>query len=145
MQGLNTTPVHAHTALFGVYGLLSLGLLLFIFRRLTGERAWRHGVLAYSFWAMNGGLALMVVLSLLPVGALQVWESVENGLWSARSAEFLQSPLIERLRWLRIVGDTVFMSGVAALVWFSTGLLTGWSYESEAEPARGELPELSAS
>ena len=28
MQGLNTTPVHAHTALFGVYGLLALGLVL---------------------------------------------------------------------------------------------------------------------
>ena len=94
---------------------------------------------------MNVGLALMVALSLLPVGAMQVWESVENGLWSARSAEFLQSPLIERLRWLRIVGDTVFMSGVAALVWFSVGLLTGWSYEPEARPARGELPEPSVS
>ena len=94
---------------------------------------------------MNVGLALMVVLSLLPVGAMQVWESVENGLWSARSAEFLQSPLIERLRWMRIVGDTVFLSGVGALVWFSVGLLTGWSYEPEARPALGELPEPSVS
>jgi len=25
MQGLNTTPVHGHTALFGVYGMLGLG------------------------------------------------------------------------------------------------------------------------
>jgi nitric oxide reductase subunit B len=145
MQGLNTTPVHAHTALFGVYGLLSLGLLLFIFRRLSGARVWQQGPLAYSFWAMNAGLALMVALSLLPVGAMQVWESVENGLWSARSAEFLQSPLIERLRWLRIVGDTVFLSGVAALVWFSVGLLTGWSYATEARQGRDGLPEPSVS
>ncbi len=145
MQGLNTTPVHAHTALFGVYGLLSLGLVLFVFRRLTGTRPWREGSLAYSFWALNVGLALMVVLSLLPVGAMQVWESVENGLWSARSAEFLQTPLIERLRWLRIVGDTIFLSGVAALMWFAVGLLTGWSYEPEPRPMRGELPEPSAS
>jgi nitric oxide reductase subunit B len=145
MQGLNTTPVHAHTALFGVYGLLSLGLLLFIFRRLTGMRLWRQGSLSYAFWAMNAGLALMVALSLLPVGALQVWESVENGLWSARSAEFLQSPLIERLRWLRIVGDTIFLSGVAALLWFSLGLLTGWSYEPEARPANRKLMEPSVS
>ena len=34
MQGLNTTPVHAHTALFGVYGLLSLGLVLLVARTL---------------------------------------------------------------------------------------------------------------
>ena len=42
MQGLNTTPVHAHTALFGVYGLLSLGLMLLIARLLTLGRAWRE-------------------------------------------------------------------------------------------------------
>ena len=39
MQGLNTTPVHAHTALFGVYGLLSLGLVLLVARTLSGDRA----------------------------------------------------------------------------------------------------------
>ena len=32
MQGLNTTPVHGHTALFGVYGMLGLGLMLFCLR-----------------------------------------------------------------------------------------------------------------
>jgi len=144
MQGLNTTPVHAHTALFGVYGLLSLGLVLFIFRRMTGDRVWRESVLSYSFWAMNIGLGLMVLLSLLPVGGLQVWESIENGLWSARSSEFLQTPLVERLRWLRIVGDTVFISGVLSLMWFSLGLLTGWSYEPEASEISGTLPEPTA-
>ena len=29
MQGLNTTAVHGHTALFGVYGMLGIGLMLF--------------------------------------------------------------------------------------------------------------------
>ncbi len=29
MQGLNTTPVHGHAALFGVYGMLGIGLMLF--------------------------------------------------------------------------------------------------------------------
>ena len=135
LQGLNTTPVHAHTALFGVYGLLSLGLVLLVLRHLTGARAWRTGPLAYSFWALNVGLALMVVLSLLPIGLMQAWASVERGLWFARSSEFLQTPLIERLRWLRIVGDAVFLSGVAALVWFTLGLWFGWSYEAELESA----------
>ena len=51
----------------------------------------------------------------------------------------------ERLRWLRIVGDSVFLSGVASLVWFAVGLLTGWSYESEVRVTRGELPEPSVS
>jgi len=134
MQGLNTTPVHAHTALFGVYGLLSLGLVVLLLRKLTGERPWRTGPLAYAFWALNVGLALMVLLSLLPIGLIQTWASVDRGLWFARSSELLQTPLVERLRWMRIVGDTVFMTGVAAFAWFSLGLWFGWSYAPEREP-----------
>jgi nitric oxide reductase subunit B len=140
MQGLNTTPVHAHTALFGVYGLLSLGLVLLIARKLCADRPWRNGLLAYSFWAMNGGLALMVVLSLLPIGIAQTYASVEHGLWFARSAEFLQQPCIEQLRWLRIVGDTVFLTGVASLAWFTLGLWTGWSYADGSAVVRGVVP-----
>ncbi len=34
MQGLNTTPVHAHAALFGVYGMLGIGLMLMCLRAL---------------------------------------------------------------------------------------------------------------
>jgi nitric oxide reductase subunit B len=52
LQGLNTTPVHAHTALFGVYRLLSLGLVLVIARLLTLGRAWRE-TLAFA-WFMAG-------------------------------------------------------------------------------------------
>ena len=93
MQGLNTTPVHGHTALFGVYGMLGIGLMLFCLRGLTRQEAWKSGALSFSFWSMNVGLALMVLLSLLPVGLLQTWASVEHGMWYARSAEFLQTPL----------------------------------------------------
>ncbi|MEZ5291903.1 MAG: nitric-oxide reductase large subunit [Vicinamibacterales bacterium] len=128
MQGLNTTPVHAHTALFGVYGLLSLGLVLVVARLLTLGRVWNERWLAASFWAMNIGLALMVGLSLLPIGILQAHASVETGLWYARSAEFLQQPLIEGLRWMRLIGDTVFLAGVGAFTWFMAGLWFGWSY-----------------
>jgi nitric oxide reductase subunit B len=53
----------------------------------------------------------------------------------ARSAEFLQTPLMQKLRWLRVVGDTIFAAGVVALIWFKLGLLTGHSYARSAEPA----------
>ncbi|MEZ6186839.1 MAG: nitric-oxide reductase large subunit [Planctomycetota bacterium] len=135
MQGLNTTPVHGHAALFGVYGLLSLGLVLVVLRRLAPEREWRDGSLRLAFWGMNVGLALMIALSLLPVGIVQTVASVETGLWYARSAELLQQPFMETLRWLRIVGDTVFLFGVANLIWFALGLLTGRSYVAEPAPA----------
>ena len=71
----------------------------------------------------------MIVLSLLPIGLMQTWASIEHGLWYARSAEFLQQPVMEVLRWLRTIGDTVFLIGVGALAYFVIGLITGWSYQ----------------
>ena len=147
MQGLNTTPVHAHTALFGVYGLLSLGLTLMVARVMTTQRAWKESTLAAAFWCMNGGLALMVGLSLLPIGIAQAVASMQTGLWYARSADFLQQPWLQHLRWLRIVGDMTFLVGVGAFAWFMTGLWTGWSYEpsTEKERASGVLPKAATS
>ena len=127
MQGLNTTPVHGHTALFGVYGMLGIGLMLFCLKGLTVHKTWRTGALAFAFWSINVGLALMVLLSLLPVGLMQTWASVEHGTWYARSAEFMQTPTMDTLRWLRVVGDTIFAVGILALGWFVLGLKTGWS------------------
>ncbi|MCC6728436.1 MAG: nitric-oxide reductase large subunit [Chthonomonadales bacterium] len=135
MQGLNTTPVHGHTALFGVYGNLGIGLMLFCLKGLTVHRVWRPRVLVFAFWAMNIGLALMVLLSVLPVGLLQAWASVERGLWYARSAEFMQTPLLDTLRWMRVIGDTIFALGALALGWFVLGLKTGWSVTAEPEPS----------
>ena len=131
MQGLNTTPVHAHTALYGVYGLLSLGLMLVIARQLSGERVWNEKWLRVSFWCLNLGLAAMVLFSLLPIGIAQTSASVEHGMWYARSAEFLQQPWLQKLRWMRIVGDSLFSVGVASFAWFMLGLRTGWSLGKE--------------
>jgi nitric oxide reductase subunit B len=143
MQGLNTTPVHAHAALFGVYGLLALGLTLLVLRRLYPQGVWREGSLRLAFWSMNGGLALMIGLSLLPIGLMQTWASIEHGLWYARSADFLQLPLLQTLRWLRLIGDSVFLVGVGALAWFCLGLFTGWSYVKTADDRPAELaPQL---
>jgi nitric oxide reductase subunit B len=128
MQGLNTTPVHGHAALFGVYGLLGIGLMLVCLRALIPGREWKDGLLSFSFWAMNIGLMAMCVLSLLPVGLMQTWASVDQGYWYARSSELMQSPTMQSLRWMRIPGDTIFFLGAVALVVFVAGLKTGHSY-----------------
>ncbi|WP_372649124.1 nitric-oxide reductase large subunit [Draconibacterium sp.] len=127
MQGLNTTPVHGHTALFGVYGMLGIGLMLFVLRDMDINAVWKEKTIRYSFWMMNIGLLLMVVLSVLPVGLAQTVASVKHGLWYARSAEFLESPTLETIRWLRAIGDTIFAVGALYLGWFVFGLKTGWS------------------
>ncbi|HTN74848.1 MAG TPA: nitric-oxide reductase large subunit, partial [Pirellulaceae bacterium] len=128
MQGLNTTPLHGHAALFGVYGMLGIGLMLLCLRVLVPGVEWKDGLLRFSFWSLNGGLMAMCVLSLLPVGLMQTWASVEHGYWYARSAEFMQSPLMQNLRWMRVPGDTIFFLGAVGLVVFVAGLKTGHSF-----------------
>ena len=116
MQGLNTTPVHGHTALFGVYGMLGMGLVLFTVKALRPALVWPDRMLTFAFWSINLGLGAMVLLSVLPVGLLQTWAAVEHGYWYARSAEFLHTPIMNTLRWLRVIGDTVFAAGAIAFV-----------------------------
>jgi nitric oxide reductase subunit B len=122
MQGLNTTPVHSHAALFGVYGMLGMGLMLFCLRAMRPDAKWNDKLLSFSFWSINIGLAAMVLLSLLPVGLMQTWASVEHGYWYARSSEFLHTPLMQYLRWARVPGDTIFAAGCLGLVVFVFGL-----------------------
>jgi nitric oxide reductase subunit B len=127
MQGLNTTPVHGHTALFGVYGMLGIGLMLFVLRDLNKEAVWKEKWIKFAFWAINGGLTAMVLISILPIGLAQTVASVKEGLWFARSAEFMQQPALHTLRWLRVFGDSIFALGAIALAYFIFGLKVGWS------------------
>ncbi len=131
MQGLNTTPLHGHAALFGVYGMLGIGLMLVCLRVLIPGREWKDGLMRFSFWSLNGGLAAMCGLSLLPVGLMQTSASVEHGYWYARSSEFMQTELMQTLRWMRVPGDTIFFLGAVALVIFIAGLKTGHSFKSK--------------
>lgn len=115
LQGLNTTAVHAHGATFGVYGMLSLGLILLIIQTVYKNRSWNRKAMTVSFWGLNIGLALMIILSLLPIGLIQFEASLTQGLWAARGETVMQSDLIQNLRWLRAVGDTVFAVGGLSL------------------------------
>ena len=131
MQGLNTTPVHGHTALFGVYGMLGIGLMLFVLRDMNKDVVWKDKWMRFSFWSINIGLAAMVFISVLPIGLAQTVASVQEGLWWARSAEFLQQPYLVTFKWLRVIGDTIFAGGTVALAWFIFGLRFGWSLEKK--------------
>ena len=115
VQGLNTTPVHAHAALFGVYGFLALGFTLLVLRYVRPHYAFNAALMRTAFWGLNAGLVLMIFTSLLPIGFIQFHASVSHGLWYARSEEFLQQPLLHTLRWVRTFGDLVFIGGAVAM------------------------------
>ena len=118
MQGLNTTPLHGHAALFGVYGMLGIGLMLFVLRSMYRKQKWNDKLIKFTFWSLNIGLLAMVFLSLLPVGMMQTVASVNHGMWYARSAEFMQLPVVNAFKWARVIGDTVFAVGTVTLFLF---------------------------
>jgi nitric oxide reductase subunit B len=115
IQGLNTTPVHAHAALFGVYGFLALGFTLLVLRYIRPQYVLREGLMKTAFWGLNAGLVLMIFTSLLPIGIIQFHASVSEGLWYARSEAFMQQPILQTLRWVRTFGDVVFIVGALSI------------------------------
>jgi nitric oxide reductase subunit B len=136
MQGLNTTATHAHAALFGVYGMLGLGLALFCMRGLTDPARWNNRLLAISFWCLNIGLAMMVFLSLLPQGLWQTYASFTHDYAYARSAEVIHGPVMQALVWARVPGDVVF--GVGALCFAAFVILAFLPPRKAATPVAGK-------
>ncbi len=131
IQGLNTTAVHGHAALFGVYGILGIGLMLFVLRGLYPDYKWNDKLIGAAFWLINIGLLVMVTISLLPIGIQQAIASIQHGYWYARSAEFMQTDMMQLLRWLRVPGDILLAVGELLLVIFIIGLKTGWSFKGQ--------------
>ena len=138
MQGTNLTAAHGHTALFGVYGMLGIGLMLYCLRGIKPDAVWRTGLLRSGFWAMNIGLALMTVLTLLPMGVLQLEANLEHGYWYARSAEFMNRAIIDLLVWMRVPGDTVFAVGAFLIVLFVASLWLAPRTNKQALAAEAE-------
>ncbi|MBK9726653.1 MAG: cbb3-type cytochrome c oxidase subunit I [Saprospiraceae bacterium] len=118
-HGTYLTVNHAHAALMGVYGNISLAALLFASRLMIKNIQWNEQIVNFSFWSINIGLMLMVVLDLFPAGAIQFKNVVEQGLWFGRSSKFIDHGIFNSLTWLRGIGATVFfVGGVIPLTWF---------------------------
>lgn len=124
--GTYLTPNHGHAAMFGVFGLLSISLCVFILRETLSAARWQHiePYIKVSFWGLNIGLALMLILSLLPTGFIQLGDVVSNGYWHARSMEYTQSPLMVALGWARMPADVIFIL-LGALPLFMAAI-KGW-------------------
>ncbi|MHC4269534.1 MAG: nitric-oxide reductase large subunit [Planctomycetota bacterium] len=118
-HGTYLTVNHGHAALMGVYGNLSIAAVLFCSRHVIVSRRWNLSLLRTSFWAINVGLMLMVVMDTFPAGVLQFKSVIENGYWAARSQEFILGGTFQALTWMRAVGGTIFFfGGVIPLFYF---------------------------
>ncbi len=109
--GTTLTANHGHAAMFGVFGMLALGVTVFGLRALQDDEGWRttEPWIRVGYWGLNAGLSLMIVLDLFPAGVLQLWDVISNGYWHARRLEFLQGGTFHLLEWVRIGGDMVFL------------------------------------
>ncbi len=102
----------------GVYGFLAVALMLFSLRHTVPASRWSDRLLKISFWGLNGGLLLMVFVSLAPAGFYQFAEALKHGTWYARSPAVTGSDFIHSVTWLRVLPDIIFDIGVLALVVF---------------------------
>jgi nitric oxide reductase subunit B len=117
--GTMLTPNHGHAAMMGVFGMLAVALMVFAFRHVTPDEAWPaiEKYVRISFWGLNVGLALMVLLTLFPGGVYQLYDAIQHGYWHARSAQFLRSGPMHTIEWLRLPADGIFIVlGVVPLV-----------------------------
>jgi nitric oxide reductase subunit B len=116
-HGSFLTAAHGHGALMGVYGMLALALGCFSLRNIIRPDCWKESWVMTGFWGLNIGLMGMILITLVPVGGMQAIASFERGFWWARSLEFYAQPMVQRLLWLRVLPDTVFiLGGVVPLV-----------------------------
>ncbi len=118
--GTQWTANHGHGAMMGVYGMLAIGFFMFVARHFVPfDRACRRAM-ATSFWGLNIGLLLMLLLNLIPLGGVQVYDAFANGYWHARDAAFFQRPAVRVLEWLRMPGDIIFIvAGILPVVYLA--------------------------
>jgi nitric oxide reductase subunit B len=110
-HGTYLTVAHGHAAMFGVFGFLALGMVTYMLRIAAPSGEWDPTNLRRAFWAWNVGLALMVGLSLLPVGFLQLEVAFTESYDAARSLAFYEGGLVQLLFWARMPGDALIILG----------------------------------
>ena len=115
-HGTFLTLNHAHTALFGAFGLLAIGLIYFCLRYAAADRApfgERLGI--WAFWLYNAGLVLWILLNFFPIGWAQLEAVFEHGYAYARSVAFYDGTLF--WQWMRLPGDVAFAAGALLMAW----------------------------
>jgi nitric oxide reductase subunit B len=109
--GTILTPNHGHAAMMGVFGMFAISFMVFAIRQVLPDEQWTpvERYVRLSFWGLNIGLALMVVLNLFPGGVLQLLDVLKNGYWHARSPDYLNGRIPTMIEWMRLPADAIFI------------------------------------
>ncbi len=141
-HGTFLTLNHAHTALFGAFGELAIGLIYFCLRYLAADqRPFSERLGQLAFWLYNGGLVLWILLNFFPIGWPQLDAVYEHGLAYARSTAFYDTTVL--WQWMRLPGDVVFALGAVLMAWDFLDKLRprlGFLQAREARVGRGATP-----
>jgi len=116
-HGTYLTVGHAHAAMFGAFGFLALGMATYMLRISTKPDLWNEQRLRWAFWCWNIGLAVMVFVSVLPVGFLQLEVAFTENYDAARSLAFYEKDIVQLLFWARLPGDTLIIAGTGIFCW----------------------------
>ena len=113
-HGTFLTLNHAHTALFGAFGELAIGLIYFCLRYISaGEARFGHRLGLTAFWLYNMGLVLWVALNFFPIGWPQMMAVYEHGYAYARSSAFYDTTTL--WQWMRMPGDIAFAAAAVLM------------------------------
>ncbi|QQE79877.1 nitric-oxide reductase large subunit [Alicyclobacillus sp. SO9] len=114
-HGTFLTLAHAHTSMFGAFGLLGIGLMYFGLRYLVGDNGWSNKPAIWAFWFYNIGMLLWCLLNFWPIGFEQLNAVFMHSYVYARSVAFYNKTLV--WQWLRMPGDVFFAAGALLMSW----------------------------
>lgn len=143
-HGQFLTPAHGHGAMMGVYGMFAIAVLLYSLRNIVKPEKWNDKWLKISCWLLNIGLAGMILITLLPVGFMQLKEAFVNGYWSSRDPSFLQQEIVQQLLTIRAIPDTIFLLGVVILAIFCVKALFNLRKHTHGEGEALPVKDLAA-
>jgi nitric oxide reductase subunit B len=86
-------------------------MVTYMLRISTVPSQWTERRLRWAFRFWNVGLAVMVFVSVLPVGFLQLETAFTQTYGAARSLAFYNSEIIQLLFWAHLPGDTPIIVG----------------------------------
>jgi nitric oxide reductase subunit B len=138
-HGTFLTLNHAHTAMFGAFGLLALGLIYMVLRYMHGTRPWSDRAGVWAFWLYNAGLVMWIVMNFFPIGWPQLEAVYTHGYAYARSLKFYETTNF--WQWMRMPGDIVFALGALLMAWDFVAKLRAQRGPSEPATPGQSIPD----